>query len=100
MVHSEETGKSALHRVTEWNHSYLVSNIVTSGERLLVSDYLNSVSVLKFKDESKTRLETVARDYTPLMPLTIEAFEEKSILGADVSALRILLRGGCSLASA
>ncbi|KAL0066188.1 hypothetical protein AAF712_006813 [Marasmius tenuissimus] len=72
---------STLKKVTEWNHSYLVTNIASIGDHLVAADYLHSVSLLHLKEQKK--LATVARDYSPLMPLAVEAFDEKSIIGAD-----------------
>ncbi|ESK85005.1 uv-damaged dna-binding [Moniliophthora roreri MCA 2997] len=72
-----------LHRISEWNHNYLVTNIVSYGDNLIVSDQFCSVSLLQLSDGNK--LMTLARDFSPLWPLSIEAFSEKQIIGADYS---------------
>ncbi|KAL0569702.1 hypothetical protein V5O48_012262 [Marasmius crinis-equi] len=75
---------SSLHKVAEWNHSYIVTNITSTGNRLVVADYLHSVSLLELQLAKKERkLVTVARDYAPLMPLAVESFDEEAVVGAD-----------------
>ncbi|KAI1790140.1 mono-functional DNA-alkylating methyl methanesulfonate N-term-domain-containing protein [Ganoderma leucocontextum] len=70
-----------LEKVTEWNHSHFVTNLVVDGEHILVGDAISSVSVLKWNDELG-RLESVARDYGPLWPTAIEG-TGNGIIGAN-----------------
>ncbi len=58
------------------------------GERLLVGDAISSVSVIRWNDE-RGRLETVARDYGPLWPVSIEATGNGGIIGANVRPILI-----------
>lgn len=51
-------------------------------DRIFVGDAINSVSVLEVDG---TRLKCVARDYSPLWPVTIDATPNGDILGANVS---------------
>ncbi|KAF9267572.1 hypothetical protein L218DRAFT_895037 [Marasmius fiardii PR-910] len=70
-----------LQKLAEWNHTYVMTNIVISSDHLVVADYLQSVSLLKLVDNSK--FVTVARDYSPLMPIAVGAFDERRVIGAD-----------------
>lgn len=61
----------------------MVTSLSAYGDHLVVSDQFSSVSLLKL-DESQ-KLVTVARDYSPLWPISVEAVDDKSFIGADVS---------------
>ncbi|KAG7088601.1 hypothetical protein E1B28_012575 [Marasmius oreades] len=70
-----------LQKLAEWNHTYVMANIVITGEHLVAADYLQSVSLLKLVDNSK--FATIARDYSPLNPIAVSTFDERKIIGAD-----------------
>jgi DNA damage-binding protein 1 len=76
------TPSFALHKVAEWNHNCFLSSLVSRGNTLMLGDAVGSVSFLKLEG---TRLETVARDYGPLWPHCLQAWSDKSIIGANVS---------------
>ncbi|KDQ62210.1 hypothetical protein JAAARDRAFT_121297 [Jaapia argillacea MUCL 33604] len=69
-----------LQKVADWNHNYFVTNLVSRGESLIAGDAISSISVLRVSD---SRLQTVARDYTPLWPVAIETLDDSNIIGAD-----------------
>lgn len=71
-----------LEKVADWNHNYLVNAVSSCGEHLVVSDQFSSVSLLKLDMDCK--LSTVARDYSPLCPISIDVFDTAHIIGADV----------------
>ena len=84
-----ETGTS-LHRVANWNHNYLISTLISSGDRLLVGDALTSVSLLKVTGSG---VELIAKDYGSLWPTCAQMVDEKSIVGANVSHISVFLFG-------
>ncbi|KAJ4488025.1 CPSF A subunit region-domain-containing protein [Lentinula aciculospora] len=71
------------HSVTDWNHNYIVTCLSAYGDHLVVADQLTSVSLLKLNENQK--LKTVAKDYSPLWPISVEAADDKSFIGADQS---------------
>lgn len=81
-----------LQKLSEWNHNYLVTSLVSHNDHLVVGDQISSVSLLQVTSEPK--LVTLAKDYGPLWPVAVEAFDDKNIITANVSALpmpRLLL---------
>ncbi len=46
---------------------------------------MQAVSVLQIQANSK--LDLMAKDFTPLWPLTVEVFDEDNYIGANVSPL-------------
>lgn len=80
----------ALHKVAEWNHNYYVCSLVSRGNTLMLGDAISSVSFLELVG---TQLKVVAKDYGPLWPLCVEAWGDKSIIGANVSRLPL---AGCT----
>ena len=83
VVHDEDSGATSLSRVARWNHNYFVVSLVAKGDRLIVGDGISSVSVLRVKGHN---LETLARDYTPLWPQTVEGVKDDGVIGANVSS--------------
>ncbi|KAI0061660.1 hypothetical protein BV25DRAFT_1857049 [Artomyces pyxidatus] len=85
MLFKLESGASyALKKVSDWNHSYLVTSLVARGSRLFVGDAISSISVLDLVGEgSDASLKTVARDYGPLWPVSIESWDQNSLIGAN-----------------
>ncbi|THV04459.1 hypothetical protein K435DRAFT_649225 [Dendrothele bispora CBS 962.96] len=79
----DEMESHSLKRLQIWDHNYLVSSIAEYKNHLVVADQFSSVSLLRMPDE--TSLNTLARDYSPLWPICVEAFSEKSIIGAEQS---------------
>ncbi|RPD77741.1 hypothetical protein L226DRAFT_544225 [Lentinus tigrinus ALCF2SS1-7] len=78
---SAELSPLMLERVTEWNHSHFVTNLVFDGQYLLVGDAISSVAVLVWNEE-RGRLEAAGRDYGPLWPVSIES-TGNGIIGAN-----------------
>lgn len=74
----------------EWNHNYLVTSLVVSGSYLLIGDAISSVSVLQViqvdeNGEIVEKLKTVARDYGPLWPVSLQGWGKEGVIGANVS---------------
>ena len=81
---------TSLHWIADWNHNYLISTLILSGDRLLVGDALTSVSLLKVTGSG---VELIAKDYGSLWPTCAQMVDEKSIVGVNVSHISILLPG-------
>jgi len=71
----------SLDKVAEWNHNYLVTSLGSVGDHVFAGDQICSVSLLKVMDE---KLQTVARDYGPRWPVSVEAIDERNVIGANV----------------
>lgn len=71
-----------LQKVTEWTHNYVVRNLVSNGEHLILGDAINSISILRL---AGAQLQTVARDYGPLWPVCLQGLDARSIIAASVS---------------
>jgi len=69
-----------LQKVTEWNHNYLVTSLGSAGDHIFAGDQISSVSLLKVGED---RFQTVARDYGPRWPVSVEAIDEKNVIGAN-----------------
>lgn len=73
-----------------WTHNYIVSNLVTRGDRIYIGDAICSLSVIQWNPSSQT-LQNIARDYAPLWPVAIQTLDRDNIIGCNVrwSLLRI-----------
>ena len=73
--------------VANWNHNYLVTSLGSRGSRLFVGDAICSVSVIDLieSEGGEMRLESIAKDFSPLWPVSIESLDEDTIIGANVS---------------
>ncbi|KIK59844.1 hypothetical protein GYMLUDRAFT_74297 [Collybiopsis luxurians FD-317 M1] len=71
----------SIKKIADWNHNYMVTSISSYDDHLMVADQFSSVSLLKLN--GKQKLTTVARDYSPLWPVTVQAFDKETIIGAD-----------------
>jgi hypothetical protein len=68
----------------QWAHNYALWNlVVTSPERVVVGDSLQSVTVLRWNEEKK-KLEVVARDWTSLASMNVTA-DNDYVIQSDVS---------------
>lgn len=72
--------RASLRQVTVWNHNYLISTLVSSGDQLLVGDALTSVSLLRV---TGSEVELIAKDYGSLWPTSAQMLDEKSLIGAN-----------------
>ena len=74
-------------KVAHWNHSYLVTSLVSRESRLFVGDAICSVSVIDVigTDGGEVRLESIARDFSPLWPMSIGSVDHDTMIGANVS---------------
>lgn len=63
-----------------------MTSLAVQGENIIAGDAISSVSVLKV---SGTDLQTVARHYGPLWPVTVESVRNSGVIGANVSQLPI-----------
>ncbi|EJC97967.1 uncharacterized protein FOMMEDRAFT_162310 [Fomitiporia mediterranea MF3/22] len=77
LKHGDNTVLTA---VTSWNHNYLVITAVVMDDLIVIGDAVSSLAVLKLEDD---KLTTFARDYSPLWPLCIGAFDNKTVIGAN-----------------
>lgn len=81
LLRIEYANKSiSLHKVTVWNHNYLIMTLVSRGDLLLVGDALTSVSLVKLNE---SQVELIARDYGSLWPTSAQLLDEKSLIGAN-----------------
>ncbi|KAJ3744599.1 CPSF A subunit region-domain-containing protein [Lentinula detonsa] len=82
-----ESPSYQLKSLMDWNHNYLVTSLSAYGDHLVVADQFSSVSLLRVGGDAGGggRLMTVARDYSPLWPICVDAVDEKSFIGADKS---------------
>ncbi|KAI0720554.1 CPSF A subunit region-domain-containing protein [Cerioporus squamosus] len=78
---SAELSPLTLEKVTEWNHSHFLTNLVYDGQYILVGDAISSVAALVWSEE-RGRLEAAGRDYGPLWPVSIES-TGNGIIGAN-----------------
>jgi len=78
----DDTGFS---RVADWYHNYLVTSLVARGSRLFVGDAICSVSIIDLVEAEggELRLESVAKDFSPLWPVTVESLDRDTIIGAN-----------------
>ena len=72
----------SLNRVSQWSHFYNLIGITSSGDRLMVADALQSLSILQLGRNSG--LDILAKDYSPLWPVSIDACGENDIVGVNV----------------
>ena len=72
--------------IADWYHNYLVTSLVARGSRLFAGDAICSVSVIDLvqTEEAESRLVSLARDFSPLWPVTIESLDQDTIIGANV----------------
>jgi DNA damage-binding protein 1 len=73
--------------MADWYHNYLVTSLVARGSRLFVGDAICSVSIIDIVEAEggAVRLESVAKDFSPLWPVTVESLDTDTIIGANVS---------------
>lgn len=87
-------GNTGLQKVAEWYHNYIVTSLVARESRLFVGDAICSVSIIDVveAEESEMRLESVAKDFSPLWPVTVESLDQDTIIGANVSQFPYLIQ--------
>jgi DNA damage-binding protein 1 len=69
--------------VARWTHNYIISNLVTRGDRIYTGDAICSLSVIQW-DPSKQTLQNVARDHASLWPVAIQTLDKDNIIGCNV----------------
>jgi DNA damage-binding protein 1 len=54
---------------------------------LFVGDAICSLSIIDVVEagEGEMRLESIAKDFSPLWPVTVESLDQNTIIGANVS---------------
>lgn len=79
--------KTGLQSVVDWHHNYLVTSLSARGSRLFVGDAICSVSIIDLVEAEVGgfRLEPVAKDFSPLWPVTVMSLDKDTIIGANVS---------------
>ncbi|KAI9512431.1 CPSF A subunit region-domain-containing protein [Russula earlei] len=72
-------------RIAEWYHNYLVTSLVARESRLFAGDAICSVSIIDLvqAEGGEWRLESVAKDFSPLWPVTVESLDRDTIIGAN-----------------
>lgn len=81
---SQSYNTMELKELYTWNHNYLVTTLAIKDKHIIIGDAVNSVAVLRL---AENRFDVIARDYGPLWPLALEASDDTSIIGANVSDL-------------
>ena len=73
--------------VANWNHNYVVTSLGSRGSRLFLGDAIWSVSVIDLIENKagEMRLESIAKDFGSLWPVSIESLDHDTIIGANVS---------------
>lgn len=71
-----------LSEVAQWNHSYFLTSLAVKGNTIAVGDAISSVALLEI--DPPNRLKTIARDYSPLWPVTLDTTKEGGLIGANV----------------
>jgi len=76
--------RPALKKVSDWNHNYMVTNLVSrsADSTLFVGDAISSISVVRWKSETR-QFETIARHFGPLWPTSIHILNESTVLAAN-----------------
>jgi CPSF A subunit region len=79
--------KTGLQSIVDWHHNYLVTSLSARGSRLFVGDAICSVSIIDLVEAEGGgfRLEPVAKDFSPLWPVTVKSLDRDTIIGANVS---------------
>lgn len=84
----------ALQSVFVWNHDYLVTSLAVHGTRIFDGDAVHSVSALDLTRASgQAKLKTVARNYGPLWPVALGAWDKDTVIGSNVCFLCSLYGG-------
>lgn len=71
-----------LTEVTKWDHNYFLTSLVVHNDRLVVGDVMHSVAILQLAED---RIHTIAKDYSPLLPVALGTTDGSSVIGANVS---------------
>ncbi|KAF9013379.1 CPSF A subunit region-domain-containing protein [Cyathus striatus] len=69
-----------LKQLSEWNHNYLVVCLAVYEDYIVAADQISSISLLMVKDSV---LKSVARDYGPLWPVSVEALSNDHVIGGN-----------------
>lgn len=79
-------GENPLHveLVTEWDYSYVLQCMATSGDTLILGDIVRSVALLDI-DWEGGKLARKARDHQDLGPYRLAASGDKGVIGSNVS---------------
>ena|ERR1700731_4486027 len=77
-----------LHKCAEWNHNYRINCLVSRGSTLIVGDAISSISMLTLEGQ---KLRAIARDYAALWPISVEALDETTVIGANVITMVLSL---------
>ncbi|KAJ7505532.1 CPSF A subunit region-domain-containing protein [Mycena galericulata] len=70
-----------LQKVSEINLNYFVTSLVGFKNRLVLGDQISSISLLEVSDDNK--LQTRARDLTPVSPVCVQALDSNHIIAAN-----------------
>ncbi|VDB85583.1 unnamed protein product [Peniophora sp. CBMAI 1063] len=74
----------SLQSVFVWNHDYIVASLAVHGSRIFDGDAVHSISALDLtRISGQTKLKTVARNYSPLWPKALGAWDKDTVIGAN-----------------
>jgi len=76
---------TGLQKIAEWYHNYVVTSLVARRSRLFVGDAICSVSIVDVVEieGGEMRLESFAKDFSPLWPVRVESLDQDTIIGAN-----------------
>lgn len=77
----KEAPSYAFKKLHEWNHNYFVTSLISFDNQLILGDHISSISLVGVEGE---RLVSMAKDYAPLWPVSIEASTKDTIIGSNV----------------
>ncbi len=85
----KEAASYTFKKLDEWNHNYFVTSLVSFDNQLILGDHISSISLVLVEGE---KLKSMAKDYAPLWPVSVEASTKDTIIGSNVRLSVIALR--------
>ncbi|KAF9496184.1 hypothetical protein BDN71DRAFT_1415949 [Pleurotus eryngii] len=76
----KEAPRYAFKKLDEWNHNYFVTSLVSFDNQLILGDHISSISLVRVEGE---KLISMAKDYAPLWPVSVEASTKDTIIGSN-----------------
>ncbi|KAF4605198.1 hypothetical protein EYR40_003981 [Pleurotus pulmonarius] len=76
----KEAASYTLKKLDEWNHNYFVTSLVSFDNQLILGDQISSISLVLVEGE---KLKSMAKDYAPLWPVSVEASTKDTIIGSN-----------------
>ena len=82
-INGDNIRTAALEIAGSWVHNYMITNLLSNKDHIIVGDAISSITVLSFKEYG---FKMVVKDYSPLWPISLGLMDDKTILGANVSS--------------